>query len=170
MDHAGRLSRLQASLPSQKLDSLLITHLPNVRYLCGFTGSAALLLVAEQGCILFTDGRYRTQASDEVAAAKVNHLNIVIARKSPLAAAADWLAAHRESSATPASVGIEPESMTVGMRDRLAAGLKGTGRVRLRSAPPLVERARMVKDAAEILCIRWRWKLAPVFSGPHARK
>jgi Xaa-Pro aminopeptidase len=49
-------------------------------------------------------------------------------------------------------VGIEPESITAGMRDRLASVLKG--RARLRSAPPLVERARMVKDAAEILRIR----------------
>jgi len=49
-------------------------------------------------------------------------------------------------------VGIEPDSITAGMRDRLAGMLKG--RARLRSAPPLVERARMVKDAAEILRIR----------------
>jgi Xaa-Pro aminopeptidase len=49
-------------------------------------------------------------------------------------------------------VGIEPESISAGMRDRLASVLKG--RARLRSAPPLVERARMVKDAAEILGIR----------------
>jgi Xaa-Pro aminopeptidase len=49
-------------------------------------------------------------------------------------------------------VGIEPESITAGMRDRLASMLKG--RARLRSAPPLVEQARMVKDADEILRIR----------------
>jgi Xaa-Pro aminopeptidase len=50
------------------------------------------------------------------------------------------------------SVGIESEFITAGMRDRLASLLKG--KARLRSAPPLVERARMVKDAAEILRIR----------------
>ncbi len=38
------------------------------------------------------------------------------------------------------------------MRERLAVTLRG--KARLRSAPPLAERARMVKDAAEILCIR----------------
>ena len=76
---------------------------------------------------------------------------LLIASKSPLVAAAEWLAANNERrSSTP--VGIEPESITVGMRDRLAGMLKG--RARLRSAPPLVERARMVKDAAEILRIR----------------
>ncbi|HYW39718.1 MAG TPA: Xaa-Pro peptidase family protein [Terriglobales bacterium] len=156
MDHIGRLRRLQASLAGHKLDSLLIANLPNVHYLCGFTGSAAALLVSVRGSVLFTDGRYRAQAKEEVKGANVNHVNIVIARKSPLVSAAEWLAALRRSSTpaslTPVSVGIEPESITASMRDRLASVLKG--RARLRSAPPLVERARMVKDAAEILRIR----------------
>jgi Xaa-Pro aminopeptidase len=156
MDHTGRLRRLQGSLSEHKLDSLLIAHLPNVHYLCGFTGSAAALIVADRGAILFTDGRYTAQAKEEVEGAR-----IVIARKSPLVAAAEWLAVQRRSltlaslpsvSVSSVSVGIEPESITAGMRDRLAAVLKG--KARLRSAPPLVERARMVKDAAEILRIR----------------
>ena len=145
MDHAGRLSRLRSRLEEDGLDLLLVAHLPNVHYLCGFTGSAAALMVSDRGSILFTDGRYRTQAKEEVEGAR-----IVIARKSPLVAAAEWLAGQRRSSTT--SVGIEPESISAGMRDRLASVLKG--RARLRSAAPLVERARMVKDAAEILGIR----------------
>jgi Xaa-Pro aminopeptidase len=150
MDHAGRLSRLRTGLEDNDLDALLVTHLPNIRYLCGFTGSAAALIIASDkdgdGSFLFTDGRYRTQATEEVKGAR-----IVIARKSPLVEAAEWLAERRRRS-TPLVVGIEPESITVGMRDRLASVLKG--KARLRSAPPLVERARMVKDAAEIRCIR----------------
>jgi|HubBroStandDraft_1064217.scaffolds.fasta_scaffold00286_29 Xaa-Pro aminopeptidase len=156
MDHAGRLSRLRSQLEANDLDWLLVTHLPNVRYLCGFTGSAAALLVAARGSsVLFTDGRYRTQAKDEVSAAR-----ILVAAKSPLLAAAEWLTVQRTSSTRRSStrrrsapdLGIEPESITAGMRDRLASVLKG--KARLRSAPPLVERARMVKDAAEILRIR----------------
>ena len=150
MDHAGRLSRLRSALGENDLGSLLIAHLPNVHYLCGFTGSAAALLVADRGAILFTDGRYSAQAKEEV-----NGARIVIASKPPLLAAAEWLAAARRRSTT---VGIEPESITAGMRDRLASVLKG--RVRLRSAPLLVERARMVKDAAEILRIRRAVELA----------
>ena len=161
MDHAARLRNLQASLASNKLGCLLITHLPNVHYLSGFTGSAATLLVKERGCILFTDGRYRAQAEQEVKGAK-----IVVTRQSPLWAAAGWLVARRGVSSSGSSksrlnksessvsrtVGIEPESLTAGMRDHLASLLKGMAR--LRSSPPLVERARMVKDAAEIRCIR----------------
>jgi Xaa-Pro aminopeptidase len=145
MDHARRLKRLRAEIEKHDLDSLLVTHLPNIHYLCGFTGSAATLLVADRGSVLFTDGRYIAQAKDEVKGAKV-----AIVRKAPLVAAAEWLAAERRRPALKPSVGIEPESITVGMRDRIATLLKGNSRVRLRSAPPLVERARMVKDAREI--------------------
>ena len=148
MDHSGRLSRLRSGIEGNDLDLLLVTHLPNIRYLCGFTGSAAALIVADRGAILFTDGRYRTQAKEEV-----RGTSVVIARKAPAAAAAEWLAGQRRRT-TPLSfsLGIEPESITAGTRDRLARALKG--KARLRSAPPLIERARMVKDAAEILCIR----------------
>jgi Xaa-Pro aminopeptidase len=148
MDHAGRLSRLRSALGENDLHSLLVTHLPNIHFLCGFTGSTAALLVADGGAILFTDGRYRTQAKEEVNAAR-----IVIANKSPLVAAAEWLATDTNKARRSSTlVGIEPEAITAGMRDRLASVLRG--RARLRSAPPLVERARMVKDAAEIQRIR----------------
>jgi len=165
MDQPGRILRLLAALATNRFDSLLITHLPNVHYLCGFTGSSAILLVANRSCILITDGRYRDQAQEEVRGAK-----IMIARKSPLLAAGEWLATHRVGSSLstdsskrlkskslnsgnlPFTVGIEPESLTAGARDRLAAALKG--KARLRPAPPLVERARMVKDVAEIALMR----------------
>jgi Xaa-Pro aminopeptidase len=166
LDHKVRILRLQAALASNRLESLLITHLPDVHYLCGFTGSSAVLLVSNRSCILFTDGRYRSQAQEEVRGAK-----IVIARKSPLLAAGEWLATHRVGSPRSAerskqrewkpltsgksrsiALGFEPESLTAGARDRLRTALKG--KARLRPAPPLVERARMVKDAFEIALIR----------------
>jgi len=165
MDHAGRLLRLQSILPESQLDFLLITHLPNVRYLSGFTGSAAALLVGEQGATLFTDGRYIAQAKQEVRNAR-----IVIGSKAPVLAAAEWLEAQRRRMASSMvggpfkpsfglsgetssrTLGIDAESLTAGARDRLRAALRG--KVRLRSAPPLVERARMVKDPVEIRRIR----------------
>jgi Xaa-Pro aminopeptidase len=156
MDHAGRLRRLRSGMEENDLDLLLVTHLPNIRYLCGFTGSAAALVVADRAGILFTDGRYMAQAKEEVNGANAGDVKIVIARKSPLVAAAEWLAAQRARSTR--ALGIEPESITAGMRDRVAAVLKGRvkgrAKVSLLSAPPLIERARMVKDAAEILRIR----------------
>ena len=145
MDYSGRRRRLQAALVEHDLDSLLVTHLPNVCYLCGFTGSAGSLLVGDRGAVFLTDGRYRTQARSEVSGVRT-----VIARKSPLLAAAEFLAALR---VRPISrVGLEGQSVTVAQRDQLRTILKG--KWKLVSAPPLVEGVRMVKDREEIRRIR----------------
>jgi Xaa-Pro aminopeptidase len=71
MDVRGRIDRLRAALPAAgaDCDGLLLTHLTNIRYLTGFTGSAALLIVDNTTATLVTDGRYEEQAADEVAAA-----------------------------------------------------------------------------------------------------
>ena len=50
-----------------KLDALLVTSLHNVRYLTGFTGSSAnLLLFADGRGVLFTDPRYTVQSKQQV--------------------------------------------------------------------------------------------------------
>jgi Xaa-Pro aminopeptidase len=48
-----------------KIDALLVSALPNIRYLSGFTGSHGLLLVTPDSQTLFTDPRYTIQASQE---------------------------------------------------------------------------------------------------------
>jgi Xaa-Pro aminopeptidase len=68
MDVAARVTRLRERLD---VDALLVTKLVNIRYLTGFTGSAALLLVLPDELLFVTDGRYRDQAADELAAAGV---------------------------------------------------------------------------------------------------
>src|SRR5712692_4542236 len=52
-------------LAELKVDALLVTWLPNVRYLSGFTGSNGLVLATEDSITLFTDPRYTIQAADE---------------------------------------------------------------------------------------------------------
>ena len=52
-------------LERDELGALLVQHLPNIRYLTGFTGSAGLLLVSAQATVLVTDFRYATQAPQE---------------------------------------------------------------------------------------------------------
>src|ERR1019366_2641260 len=71
MDCEGRQRKLRAELDRRKVDALVVTHLPNVRYLCGFTGSAGVLLVARRP-VFFTDGRYAEQASAEVHDARIS--------------------------------------------------------------------------------------------------
>lgn len=65
MDHAARRERLATRLPALGVDAVLITRLPNVRYLTGFTGSNAQLVLGAGRGLLLTDGRYREQAGKE---------------------------------------------------------------------------------------------------------
>ena len=146
MDHAGRLRRLRKNLPAE-IGALLITHLPNIRYLCGFTGSSAALIVTASKSFLFTDGRYTEQARSEVQGARV-----VISGKGALVAAGEWIASHRKDLARSAAVGIESEHLTVSARAQLQK-LMPAG-LRLRNAPDFVQQARLVKDKDELALLK----------------
>jgi Xaa-Pro aminopeptidase len=147
MDYLGRQQRLIQDLAASHLDALLVTHLPNIRYLCGFTGSAGALLIGESGSTLFTDGRYREQANNEVLGAR-----LVITRKGLLTAVGQWLRPRRSRASKSEALGIEGQYLTVAARRSLSDELPR--HIRVREVPPLVERARMIKDADEIAAIR----------------
>ncbi len=146
MNFPVRQKKLREYLASSRFDALLISHLPNIRYLCGFTGSAGFLLVEERGSVFFTDVRYDTQAREEVKGAKV-----VIARKALLSAVAEWMGARRKQ-AKGWTIGVEADYLPVAEKKRIR-GLMPSG-VRLQDAPAIVERARMVKDKDELQLIR----------------
>lgn len=61
-----RLSRVRETLTDHHLDALLVTSMANIRYLTGFSGSSALLLITQTDFILITDFRYETQVAEEV--------------------------------------------------------------------------------------------------------
>ncbi len=61
-----RLSALVDGLTAAHVDGLLVTSLPNIRYLTGFSGSSALLFVTARDAVLITDFRYKTQVVAEV--------------------------------------------------------------------------------------------------------
>jgi len=142
MDYKGRLERLRQAMGRHKLNAFLITHLPNIHYLCGFTGSSGTVLVTDKGSVFFTDGRYDEQAHAQVQASKVK-----IVRKSALLAAAQWLRAARLRR-----IGIEAAHLTVAERTGVATSLGG--QLRLVDAPPIVEELREVKDPEEIARVR----------------
>ena len=141
MDCEGRQRKLRAELDRRKVDALVVTHLPNVRYLCGFTGSAGVLLVARRP-VFFTDGRYAEQASAEVHDARIS-----VVKSGTLPAVA----------ATCAKLGlkrvaIESEHLTVAQFGGLEQALgKGVKLVRMAGA---VEALRAQKDADEIALLR----------------
>lgn len=149
MDYRARQRRLRAASEDFPFDAYLIAHSPNIRYLCGFTGSAGALVLGPSGNLFFTDGRYTAQSREEVKGAR-----IVISRKAPLTAAAEWLRANhrRLGRARRLSLAVEAEHLTLAESQRLRSALGSD--FHLRPAPLLVEQARMVKDSDEIACMR----------------
>jgi Xaa-Pro aminopeptidase len=143
VDHLRRIGQLRRRLTRAGLPGLLVTDLPDLRYLSGFTGSSAALAVTRRAARLFTDGRYTAQAAEEVQAAKVQ-----IVSGSPAVAAVEWLAAQPGVDAA----GFDPLKTTVADLTRYRAALPS----RLRKAflialaAPLVEPLRWVKDEDEL--------------------
>ncbi|MEE2035028.1 M24 family metallopeptidase, partial [Rhodococcus chondri] len=145
VDHASRRSALRRLLADRDLDALLVTDLLNIRYLTGFTGSNAALLVStdddrdESRTLVCTDGRYLTQVAEQVP-----DLRAEIAR----AAAAHLITT---AGARTATWGFESHVVTVDERsrwDRLDSA------VRFTPTPGLVEQLRMVKDEHEVELLR----------------
>ena len=140
---AARRAALRALLPAAGADALLVTDLVDVRYLTGFTGSNAALLVHADGDArtrFCTDGRYRTQSAEQVP-----DLERVEDRASALAlaAAAPGLGVR--------TLGFASDVVTVDAHTALDAAAEGVALVR---APGLVRGLRAVKDDAEVAALR----------------
>jgi Xaa-Pro aminopeptidase len=121
---------------------MLVTDLINVRYLSGFTGSNAALLVFADGAdaVLATDGRYRTQAAQQAP-----DLEVAIER-----ACGRYLVG-RAAAGKARRVGFESHVVTVDGYDALAAEAGGAELVR---ASQTVEALREIKDAGEVALLR----------------
>ena len=63
-----RLAALAEALTSAHLDALLVGNPANIRYLTGFSGSNALLVVTMRESVMITDFRYQTQAPEQIGA------------------------------------------------------------------------------------------------------
>src|ERR1700747_798439 len=114
MDFKARQNKVRSQLFKAKLDFLFVSHLPNIRYLSGFTGSAGFLVVGQSGIVFFSDVRYNTQAHEEVKGARV-----VIASSAVLSAVGNWLTKQKKKSRKFA-VGIEADHLTVSEKKKLS--------------------------------------------------
>lgn len=66
-----RQDKLKNQLAMKNIDGMLVTNLIHIRYLCGFTGSSATLLVMPEELVFITDGRYVFQSENEVKGARI---------------------------------------------------------------------------------------------------
>lgn len=140
---ADRHAALVGLLASENLDALLVTSLPNIRYLTGFSGSAAMGVVTARGVLLVTDFRYEEQARAEVDGTA----RVVVERTSA------WERLFKElaSFGRLDSVGYEAHAVSAKDAQRLASSATAW---HWQPAPELVERLRVRKTAAEVAAIR----------------
>ena len=141
MDVAGRLPRLRERLDDAGCEAVLVTNLANVRYLTGFSGSAALLLVLPDELVLCTDGRYRFQSAEQLAAAGVEariEIGNAAGQKEALSAAAGSVE----------RLGLEAASVTWARQRAFAS--EWFPSAELVATEGLVEDLRRVKDEGEV--------------------
>ncbi|HEX9260131.1 MAG TPA: M24 family metallopeptidase, partial [Acidimicrobiales bacterium] len=136
--HRARLVR--GALAETGCEALLVTGLPNVRWLTGFTGSAGRVLVLPDRMMLVTDGRYGDQARAQLLAAAADADVVVganiLTQNEVLATATSGVA----------KLGLEAAHVTwadlATYQVAFSPGLVAT--------TGLVERHRVLKDAAEV--------------------
>jgi Xaa-Pro aminopeptidase len=143
MSHAARIERLAARLPELGVDALVVTHLVNLRYLTGFSGSNGVLVVRSGGAVFLTDFRY-------------------LERVEPLRAFVDVRRAHQEivrdtsrrlGELAPGAgrIGFEAAHLSVAAHEVLR---EGAGAAELVPLVGAVEGLRAVKDAGEQEAVR----------------
>jgi Xaa-Pro aminopeptidase len=159
--HLVRLARLRADLGGVALDALVVSHLPNIRYLTSFRGTAGMLVVLPQRALLVVDFRYASAARGAVASAGLSGpegVEVLVSGSSLDEAVIGLL---RESAAT--RIGVEGQWMSIARFNKLAGALATGAPALVGNDGPcptlvaterLVERARAIKDASEIETLR----------------
>jgi Xaa-Pro aminopeptidase len=141
MDGAGRIPRLRAAFADAGIGALLVTRLPNVRYLTGFTGSAGTVLVTADDALLVTDGRYQEQSAEQVdASGAPARIGIGVAQ----ARQRDLLA---EAARGIDRLGLEAHGVSWAQQRTFGEWFP---EVELVPTEHLVESFRMVKDEGEL--------------------
>lgn len=141
---AMRIARVVDALVQHHLDALVVTSLPNIRYLTGFSGSSAILVVTARELVFFTDFRYETQVQEEVgdlARIRIDGVSL-------------WAALWNELTILPRMTVLGFESPHLVHRDfeRFLAEDEGS-RWQWRPTSGIIEALRASKDPGEVALI-----------------
>jgi Xaa-Pro aminopeptidase len=140
---AARRDKLRRSFKKAGVDALLVTNFTNVTYLTGFTGDDSYLLLSGKHDVVISDPRYTTQLDEECPGLEYSIRPPGVGMVERVAELA--------TSGRAKKLGIEAASMTVGLRDQVAAALPKTELV---PTSELVEKLRIIKDKEEVEAIR----------------
>jgi Xaa-Pro aminopeptidase len=146
-EYQARIKLLRQRLLGSSADAVVVTHLPNIYYLSGFLGSAGVLVVEQTRSTLFTDGRYRTQAGEQV---RASGAKVEIPQGPILKAAGEFLAALKKRG--PKRAVFDPQTITFASQSLLA---KAAGRsVKWSRGTGWIEEQRAIKSPAEMVKMR----------------
>lgn len=142
IDCSARPARIRALLGESAPDTtgLIVSDLTNVRWLTGFTGSSAWVLLLPDETVLVTDGRYGEQAARQLAGAGVEG-RVVVGRT-----AAELIELIAGEVSGIDRLGFESAHLTHQQFTRFDATLRPA----LQPTVGVVERGRRHKDAAEL--------------------
>ncbi len=153
MDFETRRDKVRKALRKLGVDALLVTDFTNVTYLTGFTGDDSYLLVRDDGDTILSDPRYTTQLGEESPG-----VDLCI-RKPGVSILQAVIRVLR--AAEISRLGIEADSMTVGLEDKISDKLSHMAIVPITG---LVEKYRQIKDKEEIeLTRRAVWQAEKAF-------
>lgn len=141
MEVPARAGKVRALFEETGCDALLVSRLVNIRWLTGFTGSAALLLLGPDSLLFVTDGRYDEQSHQQLAAAGVG-ADIVIG-----GTAAAQRDAVVDAAGGFARLGLEADAVTWAQQRRYAG--EWFPEAELIATEGLVDGRRIVKDGGE---------------------
>ncbi len=137
---ADRIEKIRESLGELNLDAFYVTHIPNIRYLSGFSGSSAYLIITKSKNYFFTDFRYKEQSKEQVKNAEI------IVNFSPPVKIKEIFAAEGFKN-----VGFESTHLTVHQLDTLKADYPD---VSFTAVPDRIEKLTMIKTPEEVAKIK----------------
>jgi Xaa-Pro aminopeptidase len=145
-----RLVRARERLRTVPIDALVVSHLPNIRYLTGFSGTAGLLILAPSSCTLIVDFRYGASARALIASRPdlSEHVGLLVPDRSYDEALAAVL-----SASGARRIGVEAAWISVSRFNRLSAALASAAPTPLQSpnaCPVLVPTERFIEGARAI--------------------
>ena len=149
MIHDVRRSRARDDMRAAGVEALVVTHLPNLRYLTGFSGTAGAAILGAERCVLVVDFRYAAAARELLASRPADGVDLEIVDRGYDEAIVEVL------QRRPAAADWDRGGVDVGQPLQPALCRAGVGLVRrLVPTERVIEARRAVKDAFEVATLR----------------
>jgi len=136
----NRIDKIKEYLTELNLDAFYITHIPNIRYLSGFSGSSAYIIITKENNYFFTDFRYQSQSHEQVKGFEI------AVNFSPVVNIKEIMLNEKFSN-----VGFESTHLTIHQLNLLKESLPAINFV---SVPERIEQLTMIKTAEEVSKIK----------------